>query len=137
MYQVETIMQSALLVLVGCQLVGELLRNAFEFPIPGPVIGMFLLAVMLGIRAKKTGSDKTPAPLKLTAEGLIANMGLLFVPAGVGIIAEAGVIRQEWLPIVLAVIGSTILSLLVTALVMHWTLRPTHAKGADRQGDLS
>ncbi|MBB2205495.1 CidA/LrgA family protein [Gluconacetobacter takamatsuzukensis] len=130
-------MPSAMLVLVGCQLVGELLRATFQVPIPGPVIGMFLLALVLGIRAKRTGTGRTPAPLKPVAEGLIANMGLLFVPAGVGIIAEAGVIRKEWLPIVVAVAGSTILSLIVTALVMHWTLRPAHADGADHEGGVS
>lgn len=130
-------MPSAMLILVGCQLVGELLRNAFQFPIPGPVIGMFLLAVILGIRANRTGNDRAPPLLKPTAEGLIANMGLLFVPAGVGIVAEAGVIRREWLPIVVAVAGSTILSLLVTALVMHWTLRTPHTSSPDHQGDAS
>ncbi|GAA4501723.1 CidA/LrgA family protein [Gluconacetobacter tumulicola] len=126
-----------MLILVGCQLLGELLRATFQLPIPGPVIGMFLLALALGLRARRTGNDSTPAPLKPAAEGLIANMGLLFVPAGVGIIAEAGVIRKEWLPILVAVAGSTILSLIVTALVMHWTLRPTHTQDTDRQGRAS
>jgi len=50
-------------------------------------------------------------------------MGLLFVPAGVGIIATASLLRQEWLPIVAGLIGSTVLSLAVTGLVMHWTSR--------------
>jgi LrgA family len=55
---------------------------------------------------------------------LISHVGLLFVPAGVGVIAEAGLLREEWLPIVAGLIGSTILSLAVTGLVMHWTTRP-------------
>lgn len=130
-------MTSAMLILVGCQLLGELLRATFQLPIPGPVIGMFLLALALGLRATRTGNDRTPAPLKPAAEELIANMGLLFVPAGVGIIAEAGVIRKEWLPILVAVAGSTILSLIVTALVMHWTLRPTHTHDTDHEGSAS
>ena len=50
-------------------------------------------------------------------------MGLLFVPAGVGIVAEAGLVRKEWLPIAAGLIGSTVLSLAVTGLVMHWTTR--------------
>ncbi|GEB39419.1 murein hydrolase transporter LrgA [Gluconacetobacter liquefaciens] len=133
----ETAMPSAMLILIGCQLLGELLRTTFHFPVPGPVIGMFLLALALGVRAKRTGQDMTPAPLKPAAESLIANMGLLFVPAGVGIIAEAGVIRKEWLPIIVAVAGSTILSLMVTALVMHWTLPRTSANPADREGGMS
>jgi holin-like protein len=118
-------MPVAMLILVGCQLLGELIRAAFRLPIPGPVIGMFLLAAALGIRAKATDGTATPAPLKPAAETLIANMGLLFVPAGVGIIAEVGLVRKEWLPIAAAVLGSTILSIAVTGLVMHWVTRAT------------
>ena len=123
-------MSAALLILVGCQLLGELARQAFLLPVPGPVIGMFLLAVTLILRSKVSKNTKTPAPLKATAEMLIANMGLLFVPAGVGIIAEAGLLEQDWLPIAAALIGSTILSLFVTALVMHCIMRAGHGRQA-------
>jgi putative effector of murein hydrolase LrgA (UPF0299 family) len=42
----------------------------------------------------------------------------------VGIIAQADLLRAQWLPITVALAGSTVLGLLVTALVMRWTLRP-------------
>jgi holin-like protein len=41
------------------------------------------------------------------------------VPAGVGIIAELGVLRREWLPILAGLVVSTVLGLIVTGLVMH------------------
>jgi holin-like protein len=116
-------MPLALLILTGCQLIGELIRSALNLPVPGPVIGMFLLAATLGLRSKLTKDEKAPAPLKPAAETLISNMGLLFVPTGVGIIAEFGLIQKEWLPIVVALVGSTVLSLAVTGLVMHWLMR--------------
>jgi holin-like protein len=37
-------------------------------------------------------------------------------------------LRQEWLPIVAALFGSTILGLIVTGLVMHWASRPRKAR---------
>lgn len=116
----------ALLTLIGCQLAGELLRSALALPIPGPVIGMFMLAAVLAFRSgtTKTAESDFGRTLERTAETLIGAMGLLFVPAGVGIISEAGLLRQEWLPIVAALLGSTILGLIVTGLVMHWTSRP-------------
>jgi holin-like protein len=120
---VEKTMPAALLILVGCQLLGELLREGFHLPIPGPVIGMFLLATGLGVRARLIGNGATPPPLKAASGTLIANMGLLFVPAGVGIIAEFGLVRREWLPIAVALVCSTILSIAVTGLVMHWITR--------------
>ena len=117
-------MPTAVLILIGCQLLGELIREAFSLPIPGPVVGMFFLAAVLVLRGRNTNNETTPSSLEKTAETLISHMGLLFVPAGVGIIAEAGLLRQEWLPIIAAVIGSTILSVAVTGLVMHWISRP-------------
>ena len=119
-------MMKALLTLIGCQLAGELLRSALALPVPGPVIGMFMLTATLAFRSRysKTNESGFGRTLERTAETLIASMGLLFVPAGVGIISEAGLLRQEWLPIVAALFGSTILGLVVTGLVMHWASRP-------------
>ena len=49
-------------------------------------------------------------------------MGLYFVPAGVGVITQAHLLRREWLPILCAVAGSTLLSIAVTGLAMRLTL---------------
>jgi holin-like protein len=114
----------AFLLLIACELVGEVVRQAFNLAIPGPVIGMFILAAVLAFRKHKPDAPAIPDALGRTAETLINHMGLLFVPAGVGIITEAGLLRQEWLPIAAGLIGSTVLSLIVTGLVMHWTARP-------------
>lgn len=114
----------AILLLISCELVGEVVRAALTLPIPGPVIGMFLLAAVLGVRKDRSERPAIPPALGTTSETLIGHMGLLFVPAGVGIITEIGVLRSEWLPIVAALIGSTVLSLIVTGLVMHWTSKP-------------
>jgi holin-like protein len=51
------------------------------------------------------------------AQRLIRHMGLLFVPAGAGVIAETGILRLEWLPIAAGLIRSTLLSLAVIGLV--------------------
>jgi putative effector of murein hydrolase LrgA (UPF0299 family) len=116
-------MVTAFLSLVGCQLIGELIREVLHLPIPGPVIGMFLLVAVLALYngSGKIISNDAPTPLEQTAETLISHMGLLFVPAGVGLIAEVGVLQREWLPIVAGLLGSTVLSIAVTGLVMHWT----------------
>ncbi len=109
------------LVLMVCQLIGEGVRDALDLPVPGPVIGMFLLATVLACRGRRL--ETAPSPLQTTAETLISYMGLLFVPAGVGVIAEAPLLGRQWIPIVAAVVGSTVLSLGVTALVMHMAIR--------------
>lgn len=113
-------MLGSMMVLVGCQLVGELVRRVFSLPVPGPVIGMILLAgVLISIGPRDT-MRKSREDLSDVSGFLIRFMGLLFVPAGVGIISEFQVIEAEWVPIFVGVLGSTVLSLAVTGLVMHW-----------------
>ena len=117
-------MPAALLILIGCQLIGEVMRTVLHLPIPGPVIGMFLLAAVLAARPSgRSGDPAAPSSLQRTADALIGHMGLLFVPAGVGVIAQVGLLRTQWFPIVAALVGSTVLSLIVTGLMMHWTGR--------------
>jgi holin-like protein len=83
-------MPSAFAILVGLQLVGEVLRQTLHLPLPGPLIGMVLLTVVLVFRgsAGALAERAIPSSLLKAANGLITNMGLLFVPVGVGIIAE-------------------------------------------------
>jgi len=117
-------MPTSFLVLVGCQLIGEVLRRALHLPLPGPVIGMLLLATVLAVSGNDPDDDvEETSQLAQTANALIANMGLLFVPAGVGVIVEFGVLRQNWLPILAGLLLSTILGLVVTGLVMHHVSR--------------
>jgi putative effector of murein hydrolase LrgA (UPF0299 family) len=106
-------MTQAFVILLGSQLVGEALARGLGLSMPGPVIGMVLLAVALGARRR------VPAPLARGAAQLIRHMPLFFVPAGVGIVAELEPLRTDLLPILGALCGSTVAALLVTGWVMH------------------
>jgi len=108
--------------LLACDLLGEALRDVAHLPIPGPVVGMLLLAGCLVVRSLRSDRE-APPQLERSAETLIANMGLLFVPAGVGVITQTGVLETEWLPILVGLIGSTLLGLAAAALTMHLVMR--------------
>jgi holin-like protein len=101
-------------ILLLFQLTGEALRAATHIQVPGPVIGMVLLAAWYILRRR----NPEPA-LEQAADGLLNWLGLLFVPAGVGIVANLALLRAAWLPISVALIGSTFLTLLTTAWIMH------------------
>ena len=120
-------MPMAFLVLMFFELLGELLRAIFHLPVPGPVIGMFLLAPAL-IAVEKGAMPAVTAMLeevKRLSHFLLSWMGLFFVPAGAGLLAERNLLAREWLPILAAVTGSTIISISATGLVMHFFLRPS------------
>lgn len=58
------------------------------------------------------------------ADFLTKNLGFFFVPAGVGLMRCLGVIADEWLPIVVASVVSTVIIIAVTGwvhqLVRRW-----------------
>jgi holin-like protein len=109
----------ALTVLICAQFIGEAIARGVNLPIPGPVIGLLLL---LGWLSWRGGPDEE---LRVTANGLLRHLGLLFVPAGVGVVTELGVLREDWLAITLAILVSTALGLAVTGLVMQRLSRPS------------
>jgi holin-like protein len=63
-------------------------------------------------------------PLDSTSGLLFEWLGLLFVPAGAGVIANLDLIRAQWVPILVGLLGSTLVSLLVTAYLMHKLSHP-------------
>ena len=75
---------------------------------------MFLLALFLFWKPRALTKS-----LESTSSTLFEWLGLLFVPAGTGAIANIDLIGAQWFPIVVALTGSTILSLLTTGFVMH------------------
>lgn len=97
-----------------CQLAGELAVTSLGLPVPGPVAGMVIL--FLGLLVK----GSIPANLGKTADGLLSNLSLCFVPAGVGIILHVKLIGDDWLPISIGLLASTLLAIAVTALLMQW-----------------
>ena len=110
-------MLAAITLLLVYQLLGEVVALAFDLPIPGPVIGFAALFVTFVLRGGV--SDE----LRETANGLLAHLSLLFVPAGVGVMAHLGRLREEWVAIVAALVLSTAITIAATALVMRALMR--------------
>jgi putative effector of murein hydrolase LrgA (UPF0299 family) len=101
------------IILLSCQLLGEVLVIATGLPLPGPVIGMALLFLGLLLRGG------IPTGLDRMADVLLSHLSLLFVPAGVGVMLHAELIGAELLPIAGSVILSTMLTIVVTAWIMQ------------------
>ena len=106
--------------------VGEIAARSGLLPLPAPVTGLILLYADLAVRGK------LPDDLGALADRLLQFLGMLFVPAGVGVIAYLDVLKAEALPILAAVIGGTAITLFVTMVVAN-RFGITIAKEKDRQ----
>jgi holin-like protein len=106
-------MLSALTQLLIFQLAGEVLARGLDLPIPGPVLGMVFMFLALAIRG---GPDED---LQSTSQTLLQHLSLLFVPAGTGIMVHLHRVADEWLPLTLSLLASTLATLLVTAAAMR------------------
>lgn len=115
-------MITALALILAGQLFGEMIAYVTGAPIPGPVIGMALMVGLLGLRQKYPllGKPAGAGALEKMGHGLLANLSLLFVPAGVGIVQRLDLISHHVFALATALILSTALSLLVGVYVFRF-----------------
>jgi holin-like protein len=111
------------------QLVGEAISRSASLPIPGPVIGFVLAAVVLATL------PTSRSPLKSAADAVLPHLSLLFVPAGVGVVLFLKELAQDGAAIAVAILISTWIGLAVTAWVGE-RLMPNSARDTtDRSND--
>lgn len=112
---------AAVALVLLCQLLGEALARASTLPLPGPVLGAVLLFMLI---VWQGGPGEA---LRSFADGLLRHLSLLFVPAGVGLIQHLDRLATEWLAVGVALVASTILTLLISGgvftLVAGWQER--------------
>src|SRR5262249_45456177 len=99
------------------QLAGEVLAAAFRLPVSGPIIGMALLLMWLHSRGRIDDG------LASAADGLLANMAVLFVPVGVGVMAYRELFLKYWPFIVVALTVGLVTTIAITALAAKLLMR--------------
>lgn len=111
--------------LIAFQFAGEALTRILGLPIPGPVLGLAFLVLAIG------ASRRLFAEVEPTADLILRHLSLLFVPAGVGVLDHLGLLREALWPILAVLIGSTFVTLLVTALTFSALAGPMEAAAGD------
>jgi holin-like protein len=101
---------------------GELLAHFLLPLIPGPVVGLLLLLAWLVIR------KSVPVTIDMVASSLTQHLGLLFVPAAVGVVLFWPQLRAHALAVALSLLGSVVLTIAVSALTLKLL-------GRERTGD--
>ena len=112
-------MIASLALILLCQLAGEAFVRGVGLPMPGPVVGLMLLLVLLVLlllRDRFAVLARGPLQgdgVESASRGLLANLSLLFVPAGVGVVQKLDLIVNHGI----AFLGVLVISVLITLLV--------------------
>jgi len=117
----------AVAALLVCQLLGELIVIGLGLPLPGPLIGMAIMFLGLVVYGG------VPESLGNAAKGLLDQLSLLFVPAGVGVMTHLALLGDEWIPITSSLVISTLIAIAVTGLMMQKLSARTDRKIKDTQ----
>jgi holin-like protein len=96
------------------QAFGELLSKFVMASIPGPVIGLLLLLAFLGWRGQ------VPPKIAQVGETILQHLGLLFIPASVGVMMYWPLLKAHAGAVVLALVLSVVATLGVSALVLKF-----------------
>jgi putative effector of murein hydrolase LrgA (UPF0299 family) len=85
--------------------------------VPGPVVGLVLLLLLLLLRDRFPMFSRGPLRdegVERASRGLLANLSLLFVPAGVGVVQKLDLLAEHGIAILTVLAISVIVTLLAT-----------------------
>ncbi len=117
-------MLEALSIILAFQLLGEALSYSLHLPVPGPVIGLVALFACWPLL------HRFHQPLDALSGSVLQHLGLLFVPAGVGVSLHLSLIAAWWAPLLLALVASLLATVFAVVLVFGWLAR----RGGGRDG---
>lgn len=86
------------LIILAISFAGEILKILFPLPVPASIYGMVLL--FAGLQTKLIRLES----VKETGKFLIEIMPVMFIPAGVGLMASWGVLRPVLVPVAIVTV---------------------------------
>ncbi|WP_424768221.1 CidA/LrgA family protein [Paenibacillus sp. sgz302251] len=101
-------------ILLGATMLGNAIQKLLSLPLSGNVIALMLLVVSLFAGWIKL------AWIEDTAQFLLKHMMIFFAPVIVGTMVFFGAIGAEWLTVAVALLGATLIVLIVTGGLSTW-----------------
>lgn len=106
----------------GFFLLGQLLRELFNLPLPGSILGFLLMFTALMLKL---------FPLRFVESGatmLLAFLPLFFIPATVGVVEYLDVFTGKGTILIVIIIISTLLTMAGSGWISQFLGRPTSAE---------
>lgn len=110
------------LIILALSFVGEALKYFLPLPIPASIYGMVLLFILL-----LTGVVKLD-DVQDVGKFLIEIMPVMFIPAGVGLMASWGVLKPMLIPVVIILVISLILVMGISGRITQRVIRHSQKK---------
>ncbi|WP_257281191.1 MULTISPECIES: CidA/LrgA family protein [unclassified Endozoicomonas] len=108
---------SSVIILMACLWAGDLLSVWINHALPGSIIGMLLLAALLGSGLIRLSWVETGAGF------IIRWMSLLFVPIGVGVVDQLNLLASSLGALLLTSLLGTVLVMAVSGWLFQWLER--------------
>ena len=110
-----------ILLIIAFWLAGDMLVRRLGLPVPGGVVGMFILIALFA------GQCFNPRNVRLGAEWFLAEMLLFFIPAVPAILNHHEFLGWLGLKVLVVILVGTAIVMIVTAFVVdacfHWNSR--------------
>lgn len=103
-------------IILGVTCAGELMKYFIPLPIPGSIYGLLLMFVLLFTKMIKVEQVKD------VGEFLIEIMPLMFIPAGVGLMASWGELQGFLVPLLVITVATTFIVIFVTGKVTDFMM---------------
>lgn len=114
-------------IILGVTCAGELMKYFLPLPIPGSIYGLLLMFVLLLTKVVKVDQ------VKETGEFLIEIMPLMFIPAGVGLMASWGELQGFLVPLLVITITTTFIVIFVTGKVTDFMMDRRNTKKQENE----
>lgn len=111
------------LIILAISFIGEILNHIIPLPIPASIYGMVILFLALVTGAIKYDS------VERAGKFLIDILPVLFIPAGVGLMASWGILRPILIPMAIVMVVSTFTVLAATGWTSQIIIRRNKKKG--------
>lgn len=102
-----------LAIIMGILFMAHIIQQITNLPIPATVLGMVILLICL-----LTGIVKLEG-IETVSQFFLDHLTFLFLPGGVGLIGSLGIIKDQWIPILIVIIISTALVIAATGLTVQ------------------
>lgn len=103
-------------IILGVTCAGELMKYFIPLPIPGSIYGLLLMFVLLLTKVIKVENVKD------VGEFLIEIMPLMFIPAGVGLMASWGELQGFLVPLLVITVSTTFIVIFITGKVTDFMM---------------